>query len=110
VVDPGSLTAWLPSLPADRRRRLGSYAGLPAGRISEPKAMAARLSQHDMVVRGIESLDSFAAALFEALLVQPDCTRQDLDVLVGDAATAAQVDAGLERLADLALAWPTATD
>jgi len=106
VPDPSSLTAWLAEQEPARRRRLVAHAGLAAGYQAEPRMVAARLSQPDVVLRGIAGLDAFAGALLEVLLLGGLSTgRAELDAAVDGRASAAQVDAALERLEERGLAW-----
>jgi hypothetical protein len=71
--------------------------------------LAARAAVRLSVLRALEQLDAFTLALLDGLvLVTSDTTSTHVEAvlaLVGDAATPAQVTAGVRRLEDLALVW-----
>lgn len=71
--------------------------------------LAARAAVRLSVLRALESLDAFTLALLDGLVLagsESTTTSYDAVVrLVGESATAEQVEAGIRRLEDLALVW-----
>ncbi len=68
--------------------------------------LAARAGVRLSVLRALEQLDAFTLALLDALVLLEDPAKPaQVKALVGRAATARQVTAGLAVLQDLALVW-----
>ena len=68
--------------------------------------LAARAAVRLSVLRALEQLDAFSLALLDGLVLTDDTTSLvSLEALVGGAASAARLRAGVDRLRDLALVW-----
>lgn len=105
--DNGAFPAHIAELSADRSALLRGIYGVPDG---VPGSDLVRWFSHPQTVQPVVlALNTFEHQVLEAVLVHPPGrSRADIDAVIDGRATPAQVDAALERLDTLALAWPIA--